>query len=412
MEVLHSRCCGIDIHKRSITVCVLIREAGRKEQKHLREFGTTTSAILNCADWLRSLGVTHVAMESTGVYWRPVWNLLEGQFDLLLANATHMRNVPGRKTDIKDSEWIAQLLQHGLLKPSFVPNTVLRDLRELSRDRTSLVAERSRLKNRIQKILEEANIKLGSVASDVLGKSGRAMLTAMVEGQENPQQLADLALGQLRLKIPQLVEALRGRVRGVHRFRLKQQLERVDFIDAQITQLEAEIEKQNAPFDEAVSLLAEIPGFDRTTAWSVIAEIGIDMNQFPSADHLASWAGVCPGNNESGGKRLSGKTRKGSRWLRQKLCQSAWCASRCKNSYFTAFFHRIAAHRGRKRAIVAVSHSLLVVCYYLLKRRCHFQDLGVNYFDQLNQEKLTRYFVKRLTRLGHRVILEPCSAAA
>jgi len=412
MEVLHARCCGIDIHKRSITVCVLIREAGRKEQKHLREFATTTSEILNCADWLRSLGVTHVAMESTGVYWRPVWNLLEGQFDLLLANATHMRNVPGRKTDIKDSEWIAQLLQHGLLKPSFVPHTVLRDLRELSRDRTSLVAERSRLKNRIQKILEEANIKLGSVASDVLGKSGRAMLTAMVEGQENPQQLADLALGQLRLKIPQLVEALRGRVRGVHRFRLKQQLERVDFIDAQIAQLEAEIERQNAPFDEAVSLLAEIPGFDRTTAWSVIAEIGIDMNQFPSADHLASWAGVCPGNNESGGKRLSGKTRKGSRWLRQKLCQSAWCASRCKNSYFRAYFQRIAAHRGRKRAIVAVSHSLLVVCYYLLKRRCHFQDLGVNYFDQLNQEKLTRYFVKRLTRLGHRVTLEPCSAAA
>lgn len=412
MEVLHSRCCGIDIHKRSITVCVLIREAGRKEQKHLREFGTTTSAILNGADWLRSLGVTHVAMESTGVYWRPVWNLLEGQFDLLLANATHMRNVPGRKTDIKDSEWIAQLLQHGLLKPSFVPNTVLRDLRELSRDRTSLVAERSRLKNRIQKILEEANIKLGSVASDVLGKSGRAMLTAMVEGQENPQQLADWALGQLRRKIPQLVEALRGRVRGVHRFGLKQQLERVDFIDAQIAQLEAEIEKQNAPFDEAVSLLAEIPGFDRTTAWSLIAEIGIDMNQFPSADHLASGAGVCPGNNESGGKRLSGKTRKGSRWLRQKLCQSAWCASRCKNSYCTAFFQRIAAHRGRQRAIVAVSHSLLVVCYYLLKRRCHFQDLGVNYFDQLNQEKLTRYFVKRLTRLGHRVILEPCSAAA
>ncbi len=360
MEVLHARCCGIDLHKRSITVCVLIRESGRKEQKHLREFATTTSEILNCADWLQSLGVTHVAMESTGVYWRPVWNLLEGQFDLLLANATHMRNVPGRKTDIKDSEWIAQLLQHGLLKPSFVPDTVLRDLRELSRDRTSLVAERSRLKNRIQKILEEANIKLGSVASDVLGKSGRAMLAAMIDGKENPQQLADLALGQLRLKIPQLVEALRGRVRAVHRFRLKQQLARVDFIEAQIAQLEAEMEKQNEPFEEAVSLLAEIPGFDRTTAWSVIAEIGINMDQFPSADHLASRAGVCPGNNESGGKRLSGKTRKGSRWLRQKLCQSAWCASRCKNGYFTAFFQRIAAHRGRKRAIVAVSHSLLV----------------------------------------------------
>jgi transposase len=382
------------------------------EQKYIREFATTTSEILNCADWLRMLGVTHVAMESTGVYWRPVWNLLEGQFDLLLANATHIKNVPGRKTDVKDSEWIAQLLQHGLLQPSFVPDTVLRDLRELSRDRTSLVAERSRLKNRIQKILEEANIKLGWVARDVLGKSGRAILDAMIEGNESPKQLADLALGQLRLKIPQLVEALRGRVRAVHRFRLQQQLERVDFIEQQIMQLEAEMEKQNAPFQEAVKLLAEIPGFDRTTAWSVIAEIGINMNQFPSAHHLASWAGVCPGNNESAGKRLSGKTRKGSRWLRQKLCQSAWCSSRCKNSYFAAYFQRIAAHRGRKRAIVAVSHALLVVCYYLLQRKCHFQDLGVNYFDQLNHEKLTRYFVKRLKRLGHNVTIEPCSASA
>jgi transposase len=217
---------------------------------------------------------------------------LEGQFELLLANATHVKNVPGRKTDVKDSEWIAQLMQHGLLKPSFVPDTVLRDLRELSRDRTSLVAERSRLKNRIQKILEDANIKLGSVASDILGKSGRAMLTAMVKGTENPEELADLAQGQLRLKIPQLVEALRGRVRAVHRFRLQQQLERIDFVDAQIAQLEEEIEKQNAPFEEAVSLLAEIPGFDRTTAGAVIAEIGINMNQFPSADDLASWAGV------------------------------------------------------------------------------------------------------------------------
>jgi len=412
MEVLHARCCGIDIHKKSITVCVLIRESGRKEQKHLREFGTMTSEILGCTDWLRELGVTHVAMESTGVYWRPVWNLLEGQFDLLLANATHIKKVPGRKTDVKDSEWIAQLLQHGLLQPSFVPNTVLRDLRELSRDRTSLVAEKSRLKNRVQKILEEANIKLGSVASDVLGKSGRAMLTALIDGKENPEQLADLALGQLRLKIPQLVEALRGRVRATHRFRLKQQLARVDFIDTQIADLEAEMERQNAPFEEAVTLLAEIPGFDRTTAWSVIAEIGINMDQFPSAQHLASWAGVCPGNNESGGKRLSGKTRKGSRWLRQKLCQSAWCASRCKKSYFAAYFQRIAAHRGRKRAIVAVSHALLVVCYYLLQRKCHFRDLGVNYFDQLNHENLTRYFVKRLTRLGHKITIEPYAASA
>ena len=323
MEVQHARCAAIDVHKKSITVCVLIREVGRREQKYLREFGTTTSEILNCTEWLGELRVTHVAMESTGVYWRPIWNLMEGQFDLLLANAAHIKHVPGRKTDVKDSEWLAQLLQHGLLKPSFVPDTGLRDLRDLSRDRTSLVAERSRLKNRIQKILEEANIKLASVASDVLGKSGRAMLSAMVEGKEDPEQLAELAQGTLRLKIPQLTEALRGRIRPVHRFRLKQQLDRIDFIELQLVALEAEIERQNAPFEEAVNRLAEIPGFDRVTAWSVIAEIGINMDQFPSAQHLASWAGVCPGNHESAGKRLSGKTRKGSRWLRQKLCQSA-----------------------------------------------------------------------------------------
>ena len=407
MEVQYARCAGIDIHKKSITVCVLIRESGHREQKYLREFGTTTSQILSCVDWLRELGATHIAMESTGVYWRPIWNLMEGQFELLLANAAHIKQVPGRKTDVKDSEWLGQLLQHGLLKPSFVPDTTLRDLRELSRDRTSLVAERSRLKNRIQKILEEANIKLASVASDVLGKSGRAMLTALVEGKEDPEQLAELAQGTLRLKIPQLAEARLGRVRPVHRFGLKQQLDRIDFIDKQIDELEKEIEQQNAPFAEAVARLAEIPGFDRVTAWSVIAEIGINMEQFPSAQHLASWAGVCPGNHESAGKRLSGKTRKGSRWLRQKLCQSAWCASRSKKSYFAAFFARIAARRGRKRAIVAVSHALLVTCYYLLQRNCPFQDLGVQYFDELNREKLTRYFVKRLTRLGHTVKLQP-----
>ena len=412
MEVQHARCAAIDVHKKSITVCVLIREVGRREQKYLREFGTTTSEILNCTEWLGELRVTHVAMESTGVYWRPIWNLMEGQFDLLLANAAHIKHVPGRKTDVKDSEWLAQLLQHGLLKPSFVPDTGLRDLRDLSRDRTSLVAERSRLKNRIQKILEEANIKLASVASDVLGKSGRAMLSAMVEGKEDPEQLAELAQGTLRLKIPQLTEALRGRIRPVHRFRLKQQLDRIDFIELQLVALEAEIERQNAPFEEAVNRLAEIPGFDRVTAWSVIAEIGINMDQFPSAQHLASWAGVCPGNHESAGKRLSGKTRKGSRWLRQKLCQSAWSSSRSKKSYFAAFFQRIAAKRGHKRAIVAVSHALLVTCYYLLKRKCAFQDLGVDYFDQLNHEKLTRYFVKRLARLGHIVKLERASASA
>jgi transposase len=412
MEIQRSRCAGIDVHKKSITVCVLIREPGRKEQKFIREFATSTTALLKCADWLKELAVSCLAMESTGVYWKPIWNVLEGQFEMLLVNATHIKYVPGRKTDVGDSEWIAQLLQHGLLKPSFIPPAAIRDLRDLTRDRTLLVSERTRLANRIQKILEDSNIKLASVVTDVLGVSGRAMLKAIVTGQSDPAQLAEFARGSLRGKIPELIEALTGRLRPAHRFRLDQHLQQVEFIEAQITALEAEIERQNIPFQEAVNRLAGIPGFNRVAAWSVLAEMGTNMDQFPTAAHLASWAGVCPGNHESAGKRMGGRIRPGNRWLREKLCQSAWAASRSKKSYFSAFFQRMAARRGRKRAIVALSHTLLVVCYYLLKRQVSFQDLGVNYFDQLNQHRLTRYFVKRLNRLGHAVVLDPVHSPA
>jgi transposase len=412
MEIQRSRCAGIDVHKKSITVCVLVREPGRKDQKFIREFGTSTTALLNCADWLKELAVPCLAMESTGVYWKPIWNLLEGQFEMLLVNATHIKYVPGRKTDVGDSEWIAQLLQHGLLKPSFIPSAAVRDLRDLTRDRTLLVSERTRMINRIQKILEDANIKLASVVTDVMGVSGRAMLKAIVTGESDPVQLAEFARGTLRGKIPQLIEALTGRLRSAHRFRLDQHLQQLEFIEAQIAALEAEIERQNVPFQEAVNRLAGIPGFNRVAAWSVLAEMGTNMDQFPTAAHLASWAGVCPGNHESAGKRMGGRIRPGNRWLREKLCQSAWAASRSKKSYFSAFFQRMASRRGKKRAIVALSHTLLVVCYYLLKRQVSFQDLGVDYFDQLNQQRLTRYFVKRLNRLGHEVILDPVSSPA
>lgn len=261
--------------------------------------------------------------------------------------------------------------------------------------------------NRIQKILEDANIKLASVVTDILGVSGRAMLKAIVAGQSDPEQLAELARGTLRGKISQLVEVLTGTLRSAHRFRLEQHLQQLEFIESQIGALEAEIERQNVPFQESVRLLAEIPGFNRVAAWSVLAEIGVDMDQFPTAAHLASWAGVCPGNHESAGKRMGGRIRPGNRWLREKLTQSAWATSRSKKSYFSAFFHRMAARRGKKRAIVALGHALLVVCYYLLKRQVAFQDLGIDYFDHLNEQRLTRYFVKRLTRLGHHVVLDP-----
>jgi transposase len=354
-----------------------------------------------------------VSMESTGVYWKPVWNVLEGQFEIVLANAQHIKAVPGRKTDTKDCQGIAELLQHGLLRASYIPSVVIRDLRDLTRARTSLSQEHSRIASRIQKVLEGANIKLSSVASNTLGKSGRAILEAIIGGEESSERLADLALGHLRLKIPQLQIALEGQVRDHHRFLLRSLLRQLQFMEAEITLLDARLDQighEHPNLAEALNRWITVPGVDRVAAWSFIAEMGPDGSPFPTAAHLASWAGVCPGNNQSAGKRISGKIRKGSPWLRRMACQCAWAAARTKNTYLSAQFKRLAARRGRKCAIIAVAHSILVIGYHLQRRRCTFKDLGSSYFDQLHAEGLRRYLVKRLESLGHSVVLQPRTA--
>jgi transposase len=404
MEVINARCCGLDVHKSSITACILIAE-GKARQRIQRRFGTVTAEIIELAKWLNEFGVIHVAMESTGVYWKPIWNLLEGQFELLLVNAAHMKNVPGRKTDMKDCDWIAQLLQHGLLKGSFVPERSIRELRELNRQRVALIGERNRVASRVQKVLEDANIKLASVASDALGLSGRNMLEAMIAGEQDAERLAAMARGLLKRKAEALRVALEGGVNEHHRFCLKQLLAQYDFINQQIVEFDEEIARQTAGMAEAISLLDTIPGVDAVAARALVAEIGTNMDQFPTAKHCASWAGLCPGNEESAGKRLNSRTRKGSPWLRRVLVQAAWAASHAKDTYLRSQFYRLAARRGRKRALVAVAHTLLVIAWHVLKRRCTYQELGGNYFETLHQEQLQRNLVRRLERMGHQVIL-------
>ena len=394
MEVLYERCCGIDVHKSSVAACIVL-DRGQKPRRHLRRFGCTTHELRELAEWLRSFDVRHVAMESTGVYWKPVWNVLEEHFHMVLANAQHIKAVPGRKTDMMDCQWIAELLRHGLLRGSYVPSAVIRDLRDLTRTRATLSQEQSGISSRIQKLLESANIKLASTVTHTMGKSGQAILDAIVNGEDNPERLADLALD--------------GRIRDHHRFLLDSLLRQYRFLEAEIQALDTRLEQLGEQHQELADTVAHwitVPGVERVAAWTLVAEIGSDMTAFPSAAHLASWAGLCPGNHESAGKRLSGKSRKGSPWLRRMACQSAWAAVRTKNCYLSAQFKRLAARRGSKRALLAVAHSLLVIGYHLQSKGCVYQELGGDYFDQLHAEKLKRHLVKRLESLGVSVTLQ------
>jgi len=409
MDTIYGCCAGLDVHKESIQCCVRRMDEQGKVQDQVRAFGTTTRQLLALYDHLSQCGVTHVAMESTGVYWKPVWNVLESGFELILVNARHIKSVPGRKTDVKDCQWIAQLLQHGLLKASFVPHSQQREWRDLTRHRVQLIAQATQTANRIQKVLEDANIKLASVASDVLGKSGRAMLKALIDGQTDPTVLAAEARGRLRRKTEPLREAMEGRVTEHHRFMLQLLMDQLEQLEAMVKRIEERIDQAMTLFAREIELLDTIPGVDRKVAQTLLAEVGAQMGQFPSADHLASWAGICPGSYESAGKRKKGTTNRANRWLRRALVQAAWAASHAKNAYLSAQFRRLAPRRGKKRALVAVAHSILVSVYHMLSRGTEYRDLGADHYDRLNPERLTRHLVKRLEALGHRVILAPAA---
>lgn len=409
MKIVHTHCAALDVHKKQVTACAQVGEASAEPDKHLRTFRTMTESLEKLAEWLSRLGVRQVVMESTGSYWKPIWAVLEGKFELMLVNAAHVKAVPGRKTDVKDAEWLADLHRHGLLRGSFVPPTEIQDLRDLTRYRAQLTGERSATSNRVSKILETANIKLGSVASEVMGASGRAMLAGLIGGEQTPEELANLACGTLRKKMPELREALRGHVRPHHREMLGLLLDQWLYLNEQIAKVDVAIEVRMDPFQWAVSLLTTIPGISRLAAWTILAETGVDMGQFPSQSHFASWAGLCPGNHESAGKRLCGTTRDGNRWLERIMCQVAWAASHTRASYYAAQFHRLAAKRGSKRATIAVAHSLLETIYHMLQRRQPFQDLGGDYFERLHGENYQRYLVRKLEERGFKVTLEPAA---
>lgn len=399
MEVIHARCAGIDVHKKEIVVAPRVAE-GPTVQRDLRTFGTTTKALLQASDWLRELGITHVAMESTGPYWRPVWHVLEGSFELTLANARDVKNVPGRKSDAKDPEWLADLHAHGLIRDSFVPDTPFLELRDLTRTRAQLLGERTRQVQRIQKILEYANVKLSSVVTDIMGVSGRRMLRALIEGESDPERLAALGHARLKATKAELREALHGRVTEHHRFMLRLHLDHVTEVEGRVQELEARIERYLQPFQRTVVRLDAIPGIDQAAAAVIVAEMGVDMSRFPTHGHLLAWAGVSPGLNESGGKRKSSRIRPGDRWLKTTLVQAAWAAVKKKDSFFHAKFLRIRRRRGEKKAIVAVAASMLTAAYYMIRDNKDFHDLGADYLTRLDRDKIARTLIRRLTDLG------------
>lgn len=446
MDVVIRSCAGLDVHKETVVVCLRTNSESGQVRKAVRTYRTTTQDLSRLADWLVNEGVTCVAMESTGVYWKPIFNVFEDRpFRVMLCNAQHVKQVPGRKTDVKDCEWIADLLQHGLLKASFVPARHLRELRDLTRHRTKLSDQQTAVVNRIHKTLEDANIKLSSVATDILGVSGRAMIEALIRGVTSPAELANLARSRLRGKMPELQEAMEGRVREHHRFMLERLWTQLRFLEDETALLDKRVEQvmkeadaqEAAPkpeppspgggggegesdpvkpavptFRKAIEILETLPGIRQRAAENILAEIGTDMSQFPLAKNLASWAGVCPGNNESGGKKRSGATRKGNRWLRRALNMAAWGAARTKETYFNAAYRRWAGRRGGKRATVAVGHALLVTIHAMLQKGQPFSDLGPKHFDKLDPARLTRYHVKRLKDLGYRVTIEEEEEAA
>jgi transposase len=412
VELFIERCAGLDVHKASVTATVRVPDPSGGRLQQTRSFRATTAGLVLLGDWLASFGVTVVGMESTGVYWRPVYYLLEDDFQCWLLNAAHLRNVPGRKTDVADSVWICQLVEHGLVRPSFVPPKPIRELRDLTRYRKALIQERTREAQRLQKVLEDAGIKLGTVASDVLGVSGRAMLEALVAGTHDPAVLAELAKGRLRAKLPALREALEGRFRAHHALLLGELLAHLDYLDEAIERLSSEVARVVAPFSPLLALLITIPGVSQRTAEVLLAEIGTDMGQFPSAGHLASWAGICPGNNESAGKHRAGTTRKGSRWLRVALIEAANAAARGKGTYLASQYARLKGRRGHKKTIVAVAHSILVIAWHLLSTGQPYSDLGADWFLQRHSgEAYRNRLVRQLERMGHKVTLEPADAA-
>lgn len=449
MDVIHRCCAGLDVHKKTVQACIRRIDEANGVSTSSREFGTTSRELELLRAWLAQQSVTHVAMESTGVFWKPVYNVLEAEFTLLLCNAQHVKNVPGRKTDVKDAQWLAELLQFGLLRGSFVPPSAQRELRDLTRTRATLEQEKTAVANRIQKVLEDANIKLSCVATDVLGATGRAILLKLMAGQTDPAELAELARGQLKKKKAALKAALDGhRLSAHHQFMLRLYWENLRFLEGQVEQVDARIQQQTAsrelsplaelpsqpaqtatptetgdgrsrpanasaalPFVSAISLLDAVAGINRCSAENILAEIGTDMSRFPSAAHLASWAGMCPGSNESAGKKHSGKTRRGDRWLRAALVQAAWGAVHTKKSYFRSLYYRLAPRRGKQRAIIAVAHSLLVTLYHMLKRHALFVDLGVDYAPRRNKERSTRRLITQLEALGYSVMLAPKAAS-
>lgn len=410
MDQMIERCAGLDVHRDTVTACIRVPDESGKRNQQVETFQTTTHGLFALRDWLSAHQVTDVGMEATGVYWKAPFYMLEDDFNCMLINARHIKNVPGKKSDVLDAVWICQLVEHGLVRASFVPPKEFRELRDLTRYRKALIQERTRETQRLEKVLQDAGIKLSSVASRILGVSGRAMIEALVAGSTDPQTIADLAIGRLRSKLPQLREALEGRFRSHHALMASEILAHIDYLEETIERLSTEVERLIAPFSKQVELLDTIPGVDKRTAEVILAEIGADMNRFPSERHLSSWAGMCPGNNESAGKHRSGKTRKGSKWLRTALVQSGSAAARTKDTYLRAVYQRIKSRQGHKKAVVAVGHAILVAAFFMLMRGVPYEELGADFFEKRDTDAHINRLVRQLERLGQKVTIETVAA--